>query len=76
LIAHVFDGRIFANSWPFTLKSRGPIVKGLHIANAALFLLNALLWALVTKQPAIAVLWLAVGLGELYVVTKTDLLST
>ena len=58
------------------LKSRGPIVKGLHIANAALFLLNALLWALVTKQPVIAVLWLAVGLGELYVVTKTDLLST
>jgi len=51
-------------------------VKGLHIANAALFLLNALLWALVTKQPVIAVLWLAVGLGEIYVVTKTDLLST
>ena len=51
-------------------------MKGLHIANAALFLLNALLWALVTKQPAIAVLWLAVGLGEIYIVTKTDLLST
>jgi hypothetical protein len=50
-------------------------VKGLHIANAVLFLLNALLWAFVAKQPAIATLWLAVGLGELYVVTKTDLLS-
>jgi hypothetical protein len=58
------------------MKSRGSIVKGLHIANAALFLLNALLWALVTKQPVIAVLWLVVGLGELYIVTKTDLLST
>ena len=51
-------------------------MKGLHTINALLFLLNALLWALVAKQPAIAVLWLAVGLGELYVVRKTDLLST
>ena len=50
-------------------------MKGLHTINAMLFLLNALLWALVAKQPAIATLWLAVGLGELYVVTKTDLLS-
>lgn len=51
-------------------------MKGLHTINALLFLLNALLWALVAKQPAIAVLWLAVGLGELYIVKKTDLLST
>jgi len=56
-------------------KSRGSIVKGLHTVNAILFLLNALLWALVAKQPAIATLWLAVGLGELYVIKKTDLLS-
>lgn len=50
-------------------------MKGIHITNAVLFLLNALLWAWVAKQPAIATVWLAVGLGELYVITKTDLLS-
>jgi hypothetical protein len=27
------------------------------------------------KQPAIATLWLAVALGELYMIEKTDLLS-
>jgi hypothetical protein len=51
-------------------------MKGLHTINAVLFLLNALLWALVAKQPAIAMVWLAVGLGELYIVKGTDLLST
>ena len=50
-------------------------MKGLHTVNAVLFLLNALLWMLVAKQPAIAMLCLAVGLGELYVVKQTDLLS-
>jgi len=49
---------------------------GLHTVNAVLFFLNALLWAFVAKQPAIATVWLAVGLGELYVVTKTDLVAT
>ena len=48
---------------------------GLHTVNAVLFFLNALLWAFVAKQPAIATVWLAVGLGELYVVTKTDLVA-
>jgi hypothetical protein len=51
-------------------------MKGLHTINAVLFILNALLWALVAKQPAFATLWLAVGLGELHVVRKTDLFST
>ena len=51
-------------------------MKGLHAINAVLFVLNALLWALVAKQLAFATLWLAVGLGELYVVRKTDLLSS
>jgi len=51
-------------------------MKGLHTINAVLFILNAVLWALVANQPAIATLWLAVGLGELYVITKTDWLST
>ena len=50
-------------------------MKGLHTINAVLLLLNALLWAVVAKQPAIATVWLAVGLGELYVVKRTDLLS-
>ena len=50
-------------------------MKGLHAINALLFLLNAVLWALVAKQPVIATLWLAVALGELYVIKKTDLLS-
>lgn len=50
-------------------------MKGLHTVNAVLFLLNALLWMLVAKQPAIAMLCLAVGLAELYVVKQTDLLS-
>ena len=51
-------------------------MKGLHTVNCALFLLNAVLWTLVAKQPGIAALWLAVGLGELYVITKTELLSS
>jgi hypothetical protein len=75
LIAHVFSGRIFADC-PVTTTKSGGLVKGLHAINAVLFVLNALLWALVAKQPAFASLWLAVGLGELYVVRKTDLLST
>ena len=50
-------------------------MKGLHTVNAVLLLLNALLWVLVAKQPAIATACLAVGLGELYVVKRTDLLS-
>ena len=50
-------------------------MKGIHTVNAVLFILNALLWALVAKQPAIATLCLAVSLGEIYVITKTDLLS-
>jgi hypothetical protein len=50
-------------------------VKGLHIANAVLLVLNAVLWAVVAKQPAVAAVWLAVAVGELYVVTKTDFLS-
>jgi hypothetical protein len=50
-------------------------VKGLHIVNAVLFLLNAVLWTLVAKQPALATVWLAVALGELYVIRKTDLLA-
>lgn len=53
----------------------GPIVKGLHSINGALFLLNAVLWAVVAKQPAIAVLCLAVALAEAYVVKGTDLLN-
>ena len=57
-------------------RNRGATVKGLHAINAVLFVLNALLWALVAKQLAFATLWLAVGLGELYVVRKTDLLSS
>ena len=50
-------------------------MKGLHAVNCAIFLLNAVLWAFLAKQPAIALLWLAVGLGELYVITQTELLS-
>jgi hypothetical protein len=75
LIAHVFNGWILAQPRLLTTKSRGIVVKGIHTVNAILFLLNALLWALVAKQPAIATLCLAVGLGQLYVITKTDLLS-
>lgn len=51
-------------------------MKGLHAVNAVLFLLNALLWAFVAKQPVLAMLWLAVGLGEIYVITKTTWLSS
>jgi len=72
---YVFDGRILAKPGQKTTSLRGTIVKGLHAVNCALFLLNAVLWAFVAKQPAIATLWLAVGLGELYVITKTELLS-
>lgn len=50
-------------------------MKGLHTINCALFVLNAVLWALVAKQPAIAVLCAAVALAEAYVVRKTDLLT-
>lgn len=50
-------------------------MKGLHAINSALFLLNAVLWALVAKQPAIAVLCLFIGLAEAYVVKRTDLLT-
>lgn len=53
----------------------GVIMKGLHTINCVLFLLNALLWAWIAKQPAVAVLWLSVALGEAYVITRTDLLS-
>ena len=74
-VAYVFDGRILANPRRNTTESRGTIVKGLHAVNCALFLLNAVLWAFLAKQPAIALLWLAVGLGELYVITQTELLS-
>jgi hypothetical protein len=55
--------------------NREAIVRHLHIANAVLFLLNAVLWAFVAKQPALATLWLAVALGEIFVVKRTDLLS-
>jgi hypothetical protein len=74
-VAYVFDGRILAKPPRKTTDLRGTIVKGLHAVNCALFLLNAVLWAFLAKQPAIATLWLAVGLGELYVITKTELLS-
>lgn len=47
-------------------------MKGLHTVNCVLFILNALLWAVLAKQPGIAVVWLAVGLGELYVIKNTD----
>ena len=50
-------------------------MKSLHTVNAVLFILNAVLWALFAKQPGIAIVWLAVGLGELYVIKKTDFLS-
>jgi len=50
-------------------------VKGLHAVNCVLFLLNALLWATLAKQPGLAVVWLAVGLGELYVIKYTDFYS-
>lgn len=74
-IAHVRDGRILAKPHRPTTKSRGPVVRGLHTINAVLFLFNAVLWAMVAKQPALATVWLAVGLGEIYVIRKTDLLS-
>jgi len=50
-------------------------MKGLHTINCVLFLLNALLWAWVAKQPAIAVVWLSVALGEAYIITRTDFFS-
>lgn len=50
-------------------------MKGLHTINCVLFLLNALLWAWIAKQPAVAVLWLSVAVGEAYVITRTDFLS-
>lgn len=62
---------------PFTYWGNRGIskMKGLHTVNGILFLLNALLWALVAKQPAMAIGCLAVAVAEIYVVTKTTLLS-
>jgi predicted signal transduction protein with EAL and GGDEF domain len=50
-------------------------MKSLHTVNCVLFILNAVLWAVLAKQPGIAVVWLAVGLGELYVIKNTDFYS-
>jgi hypothetical protein len=58
-----------------TQRITGTIVKSLHTVNCVLFILNALLWALLAKQPGIAIVWLAVGLGELYVIKNTDFFS-
>jgi apolipoprotein N-acyltransferase len=40
-------------------------MRGLHLLNCFLYFLNALLWALMTKQPGLAVIWLSVAIFEL-----------